>query len=70
MSNSCYFGGIEIVDKYPIREFTALALDKGVTLCTKRDGAFFTIRYTEELEALKELLNSIEIIKTRSFEEE
>lgn len=56
---------IRIIDKYPIREFSALSCDSGITLCAKDRGAFLVLRYKEDLEALKDLINKIEI--TSSF---
>ena len=54
---------IKIIDKYKPREYTSFATDSGVVLCDKQDGAFLVLRFTSDLEKLKELLNKIEVIE-------
>jgi hypothetical protein len=51
---------IKLVEKYEPREYTALSLSSGVVLCD-RDGAFIVLRFSEDVERLKKLLDSIEI---------
>ena len=52
---------MEIVEKYDTRVFSALTLDSGIVLCDKDRGAFITLRSVEDLENLKDLLNSIDV---------
>ena len=61
---------IKIVDKYPIREFTALHDDHGVTLCESQTGAFLTLRYSEDLQNLKQLLDNISVITSLKTEKD
>jgi hypothetical protein len=57
------YPNINIVDKHPIKEFSAIQMEGGViTLCVKNEGAFLTISYLEDLENLKSLLNKLTII--------
>lgn len=55
---------INIVDKYSVKQFSAVTCEGGViSLCTKQDGFFLALRYTEDLENLKKLLDSLTITK-------
>lgn len=54
---------INIVDKHLPRTYTALALDKGIVLCTPELGGFITLRFKEDVERLKALLDEIKIIE-------
>jgi hypothetical protein len=54
---------IKIIDKYEPRSFSALSMDSGVVLCDSKTGAFLTLRYKEDLERLKELLDKIDVIE-------
>lgn len=75
--NSLYMHGgvgyphtrINIVDKYSVKQFSAVQSEGGViSLCTKQDGFFIALRYTEDLENLKKLLDSLTI--TKGYEDE
>lgn len=59
---------IRIIDKHPVRNFSAMACDGGVVLCAEDRGAFITLRYKEDLDKLKLLLDKIVI--TNSFDDE
>jgi len=61
---------IRIVDKFTPRSFTAISHDGGIVLCEKEKGAFILLRYAEDIEALKSLLNSLTITKTFGGNEE
>ena len=52
---------IKIVDKHGPREFSAITADTGIVLCDKQTGSFLVLRYKEDLESLKALLNKLEI---------
>ena len=43
------------------REYTAFSHDGGIVLCDKQDGAFLVLRYAEDLERLKALLNTLTV---------
>lgn len=59
---------MKIVEKYEPREFSALSHDGGVVLCDKQTGAFLVLRFAEDLERLKTLLETVTILprKTRA----
>lgn len=44
------------------REYSAFSHDGGVVLCDKEGGAFLVLRFPEDLERLKALLATIEIL--------
>lgn len=54
---------INLVDKHNPREFSAITANTGVILCDKQEGAFIVLRFAEDLERLKALLNTLEIKK-------
>ena len=47
---------------YVIKEFSAIAVNSGVVLCTKKEGMFLVIRSTEELQRLKDFLDKLVIV--------
>lgn len=50
---------MQIVEKHAPRQFTAMAHDGGIVLCTDQGGAFLCLRFTEEYERLVTLLGNI-----------
>lgn len=50
-------------DWTPVKEFTALATDRGVVLCERDQGSFLTLQFKQDLENLKALLDKIEVIE-------
>ena len=54
---------INIVNKHEPREYTCMSSNGGVVLCDAKEGAFLVLRYSSDLEKLKDLLNKIEIIE-------
>ena len=50
---------MQIVDKHKPREYSAFAHSSGVVLCDKTDGAFLVLRFAEDLERLRALLETI-----------
>ena len=54
---------INIIDKYPIKQFGIISVNGGITLCEKNEGAFLTLRYLEDVENLKKLVDSLVISK-------
>lgn len=48
-------------DKHPVKEFTIIHSDHGLTLCEKQSGSFLTLRYKEDIENLKALVEGITI---------
>jgi hypothetical protein len=67
-SSGIVYPRINMVENHPIREFSALTLDSGIVLCDKEQGSFLVLRYREDLENLKTLLNKIEVVS--SYESE
>jgi len=61
---------MRFVDKYSVRQFSALACDNGILLCDKELGSFMTLRYKEDLVNLKILLSSIDIIEMPEYQDE
>jgi len=59
----CNYPQITVVDKHKVREFSAMSSDNGIVLCEKDKGSFIVLRYAEDLENLKKLLDSISITK-------
>ena len=55
------YPNIKIVDKHGKRQYSSFCTNKGIVLCDKQEGSFLVLRYKEDLERLKDLLNSIEI---------
>ncbi len=55
---------ISIIDKHKPREYTAMMTNNGVVLCDKEEGSFLVLRYSSDLEKLKELLNGITMVET------
>jgi len=53
---------INIIDKYPPREYTSFCTNNGVVLCDKLEGSFLVLRYTSDLDRLKALLNNIKVV--------
>jgi|GEM_PF-2739559 len=53
---------VSIVEKHSKREYTSLATNNGIVLCDKEDGAFLVLRYKEDIDNLKKLLDKIYII--------
>lgn len=47
---------------YIDKEFSAVAMNTGIVLCDKQQGAFIVLRSTTDLERLKDLLGTLEII--------
>jgi len=54
---------IKFVEKYEKREYSSFCTNAGVVLCDKNEGSFLVLRYPEDLENLKKLLNKIEVIE-------
>ena len=52
---------MKIIDKYEPREYSAISHDGGVVLCDKMTGAFLVLRFPEDLERLKALLETLEV---------
>jgi hypothetical protein len=50
---------MKIVEKHTPREFRAMSHNGGIVLCDDQDGAFLVLRFVEEVEALRLLLNGI-----------
>lgn len=55
--------GINIVDKHSPRTYTALCMNSGIVLCTPELGGFITLRFREDIDRLKSLLEEIKIIE-------
>ncbi len=52
---------IRFVEKHEPREYTSIATNNGIVLCDKEEGSFLVLRYAQDIERLKELLDKIEI---------
>lgn len=52
---------MRIIEKHEPREFTSIVHNGGIVLCDKEEGAFIVLRFPQDIERLKELLDSIEI---------
>lgn len=52
---------MKIVDKHTPRNFSAISHDGGIVLCDDQNGAFLCIRFPQEVTALVQLLNSMDI---------
>ena len=52
---------LETVKSYKPREYTTVITDHGIILCDKNEGAFLVLRFKEDIERLRDLLNSIVI---------
>jgi hypothetical protein len=52
---------MKIVEKYEPRQFSAISHDGGVVLCDKQSGAFLVLRFPEDLQRLKALLETLEV---------
>ena len=55
---------INIIDKHQPRNYTAMMNDNGIVLCDKQEGAFLVLRYSSDLERLKDLLNKITMVES------
>lgn len=52
---------MSIVDKHTPRTYSAIVHNQGIALCTDQDGAFTCIRFRQELERLKALLDEFNV---------
>ena len=50
---------------YKPKEFSDRVTDNGVVLCESKGGSFLLCRFPEDIERLKDLLNSIDIKKMK-----
>jgi hypothetical protein len=53
---------MKVVDQYKPREYSAISHDAGVVLCDKESGAFLVLRFHEDLERLKVLLGTLQVL--------
>lgn len=53
---------LNVVNKYMPKEYTSFCTNRGVILWDKQEGAFLVLRFKEDLENLKKLLDKIEVI--------
>lgn len=49
------------IDQHKPREYCAISHDGGIVLCDSQAGAFLVLRFPEDLERLKALLNTLEV---------
>ena len=52
---------INFVSKHKVKKFSVISSNGGVILCERESGAFITLRYSEDVENLKKLINSITV---------
>lgn len=52
---------MKIVEKHQPREYSAIVHSHGVVLCDKEAGAFLVLRFPEDLERLRALLETLEV---------
>ena len=52
-----------IVKEHKPRKYSAVSHDGGIVLCDSESGAFLLLRFPEDIERLKELLDTLEIIR-------
>lgn len=57
---------MNIVDRHRPREFSLLAMSHGIVLCDREDGAFIVLRFAEDVERLKSLLDTVEVTRLPS----
>jgi hypothetical protein len=57
-----------VIEKYAPREYTAFSHDGGVVLCDRQTGAFLVLRFAEDLERLKTLLDTVTVLPRQSRE--
>ena len=54
---------MEIIKQYKPREYSAFMSDNGVVLCDKEEGAFLVLRFSSDLQRLKDLLAKIVMVE-------
>lgn len=52
---------MNIVKGFSPREFSAITTDTGIVLCDHEHGAFLVLRYPEDLQRLRALLDTLEV---------
>lgn len=57
---------VNIVTKHKPRTYTALSTSNGIVLCDNDGGAFLVLRFKEDVERLRKLLEEIVILGTLS----
>lgn len=53
---------MRVIEKHEPREYSAFSHDSGVVLCDKQTGAFLVLRFAEDLERLRALLDTVTIL--------
>ena len=52
---------MNIIEKHEPREYSAISSNKGVILCDRQEGAFLVLRFPQDLERLKALLETLQV---------
>jgi hypothetical protein len=56
---------MKIVERYQPREFSAISTNTGIVLCDREEGAFIVLRFPEDVQRLRALLDTLDVATDR-----